>query len=60
MNYISWLNQVLNISYIWLCDMFSITEIINVDEKSDPQNKDRNTINGYILVYFFAYIYIYL
>lgn len=27
---------------------FSITEIINVDEKSDPQNKDRNTANGYI------------
>jgi hypothetical protein len=39
--------------------MFSITEIINVDEKSDPQNKDRNTINGYILVHFFVYVYIY-
>jgi hypothetical protein len=40
--------------------MFSITEIINVDEKSDPQNKDRNTINGYILVHFFVYVYIYI
>ena len=39
--------------------MFSITEIINVDEKSDPQNKDRNTINEYILELFFVYIYIY-
>ena len=43
----------------YICDMFSITEIINVDEKSDPQNKDRNTINGYILVHFFG-IYIFI